>query len=205
MNIYWHRKDHFNHILFCGFQVRALGLLALLVAVSCGYLDPASTLSEVDLCVSNVLQHCDLPRLTYLFEALEALSIALNNLCFQDLLFQNSDTIAFSVEILSTEVQINFGVQCRLLILASQLSRFSRRCVGGIVQRFFCADAGPENWRFCALCERVRRIFSLFYAKIMVFGDGQFYRGFGGYWVVGFLGCEYSCSCQFGTDLALVE
>ena len=28
----------------------------------------------------------------------------------------------------------------------------------------------------------VRRIFSLFYAKIMVFGDGQFYRGFGGYW-----------------------
>ncbi len=51
----------------------------------------------------------------------------------------------------------------------------------------------------------VRRIVSLFYAKIMVVGDGQFYRGFGGYWVVGFLGCDYSCSSQFGTDLALVE
>ena len=51
----------------------------------------------------------------------------------------------------------------------------------------------------------VRRIFSLFYAKIMVVGDGQFYRGFGGYWVLWFLGCNDSCPCQFGTDLALVE
>ena len=33
---------------------------------------------------------------------------------------------------------------------------------------------------------RVRRIFQLFYAKIMVVGDGQFYRGFGGYWDFGF-------------------
>ena len=32
----------------------------------------------------------------------------------------------------------------------------------------------------------VRRILQLFYAKIMVFGDGQFYRGFGGYWDFGF-------------------
>ena len=35
-------------------------------------------------------------------------------------------------------------------------------------------------------CPKVRRIFSLFYAKIMVVGDGQFYQGFGGYWDFGF-------------------
>ena len=39
----------------------------------------------------------------------------------------------------------------------------------------------------------------------MVFGDGQFYRGFGGYWVFWFVGCISACHCQFGTDLALVE
>ena len=27
--------------------------------------------------------------------------------------------------------------------------------------------------------------------KFMVVGDGQFYRGFGGYWVFWFLGCQY--------------
>ena len=53
---------------------------------------------------------------------------------------------------------------------------------------------------------KVRRIFSLFYAKIVVFGDGQFYRGFGGYWVFGFWDVSmYACPCQFGTDLSLVE
>ena len=35
----------------------------------------------------------------------------------------------------------------------------------------------------------VRKVFFLFYVKIMVAGDGQFYRGFGGYWVLWFLGC----------------
>ena len=55
-------------------------------------------------------------------------------------------------------------------------------------------------------CERlVRRILQLFYAKIMVVGDGQFYEGFGGYWVFWFLGCGSECACQFGTDLALME
>ena len=43
----------------------------------------------------------------------------------------------------------------------------------------------------------------------MVVGDGQFYRGFGGYWVFWFLGCQYvcmyACPFQFGTDLALIE
>ena len=39
----------------------------------------------------------------------------------------------------------------------------------------------------------------------MVFGDGQFYRGFGGYWVFWFMGCISAFPCQFGTDLALVE
>ena len=53
--------------------------------------------------------------------------------------------------------------------------------------------------------DAVRRIFSLFYVKIMVFGDGQFYRGFGGYWVFWFLGCGSECHCQFGTDLELME
>ena len=47
--------------------------------------------------------------------------------------------------------------------------------------------------------------FSVVYAKIMVFGDGQFYRGFGGYWVFWFWGCGCSCHWQFGTVLALVE
>ena len=61
-----------------------------------------------------------------------------------------------------------------------------------------------ESWQ-TGVAMMVRRIFSLFYAKIMVFGDGQFYRGFGGYWVFWFLGCLSECSCQFGTDLALVE
>ena len=52
---------------------------------------------------------------------------------------------------------------------------------------------------------QVRRIFSLFYAKIMVVGDGQFYRGFGGYWVFWFLGCLSACPCQFGTNFELIE
>ena len=51
----------------------------------------------------------------------------------------------------------------------------------------------------------VRRIFSLFYAKIMVVGDGQFYRGFGGYWVFWLVRCISECHCEFGTVLALVE
>ena len=39
----------------------------------------------------------------------------------------------------------------------------------------------------------------------MVFGDGQLYRGFGGYSVFWLVRCISESSCQFGTDLALVE
>ena len=31
-----------------------------------------------------------------------------------------------------------------------------------------------------------KNFLAVFYAKIMVVGDGQFYRGFGGYWDFGF-------------------
>ena len=65
---------------------------------------------------------------------------------------------------------------------------------------FIVRLAEPIAWDGRKTPQHVRRIFSLFYAKIMVVGDGQFYRGFGGYWVFWLV-----CSCQFGTDLALVE
>ena len=61
-----------------------------------------------------------------------------------------------------------------------------------------------EIWQIVAKIKGSKN-FALFYAKIMVVGDGQFYRGFGGYWVFWFLGCLSECPCQFGTDLALVE
>ena len=67
------------------------------------------------------------------------------------------------------------------------------------------ATAKTSSATSLATLSGVRRIFSLFYAKIMVVGDGQFYWGFGGHWVFWLVRCISECPCQFGTDLALVE
>ena len=56
--------------------------------------------------------------------------------------------------------------------------------------------AGNSN-QFFAICIQKLAVQLLplqFYAKIMVVGDGQFYRGFGGYWVFWFLGCHICMS-----------
>ena len=77
--------------------------------------------------------------------------------------------------------------------LDARLVKLLRQVCANLVHAIPSGMEVPD-WARQHLSGGWKNFLAVFYAKIMVFGDGQFYLGFGGYWVFWFLGCRFVCS-----------